>query len=103
MHMFSDIFRQDSRSVPLLSNFGWINSTVGTIVVQVSDILWSKLSLKHLTVLDHDRFLYIVVKFRERWNFCNIIGSIDGKHIRNKCPTKAGSLFYNYKQFFFPP
>jgi hypothetical protein len=55
---------------------------------------------KHLTVSDHDRFLDSAVKFRERWNFPNVIGCIDGKHIRTKCPTKAGPLFYNYKQFF---
>ena len=67
---------------------------------QVCDVLWSKLSSKHLTVPDHDRFLDVAVKFRERWNFPNIIGCIDRKHIRIKCPTKAGSLFYNYKQFY---
>ena len=66
----------------------------------VSDVLWSKLSSKHLTVPDHGRFLDIAFKFREKWNFPNVIGCIDGKHIRTKCPTKAGSPFYNYKQFF---
>ena len=40
----------------------------------------------------------IAVKFRERWNFPNVIGCIDGQHIRIKYPTKAGSLFYNSKQ-----
>ena len=35
--------------------------TVGKIVDQISDVLWSKLSLKHLTVPDHDRFLDIAV------------------------------------------
>jgi len=74
--------------------------TVGKIVDQVCDVLWSKLSSKHLTVPDHDRFLDIAVKFQERWNFPNVIGCIDGKHIHIKCPTKAGSLFDNYKQFF---
>ena len=39
------------------------------------------------------------VKFWERWNFPNVIGCIDGKHICIICPTKTGSLFYNYKQF----
>ena len=67
---------------------------------QIRDVLWSKLSLKHLTVLDHDRFLYTVVKFRERWICRNVIGSVEGKHICFKCPTKPGSLFYNYNLFF---
>ena len=68
--------------------------TAGKIIDQVSDVLWSKLSSKHLTFPDHDRFLDIAVKFRERWNFPNVVGCI-------KCPAKAGSLFYNYKIFLF--
>jgi len=74
--------------------------TVGKRVDQVSDVLWSKLSSNDLTVPDHDRFLDIAVKFRERCNFPNVIGCIDRKHIRVKCPTKAGSLFFNYNFFF---
>jgi len=35
--------------------------TVGKIVHKVSDVLWSKLSLKHLTVPDHDRFLDVLL------------------------------------------
>ena len=68
---------------------------------RVSEVLWSKLSSEQLTVPDHDRCLDVAVKFRETWNFPYVIGYIDGKHIRIKCPTKAGSLFYNYKQI--PP
>jgi hypothetical protein len=70
------------------------------IVDQIRDVLWNKLSLKHLTVPDHDRFLYTTVKFQERWNYRNVISCIDGMHIRFKCPTRAGSLFYSYKLFF---
>jgi hypothetical protein len=67
-------------------------------VNQVSDVLWSKLSSKHLTFPDHDRFLVIAVKFRERLSFPNVIGCTDGKHIRVKRPKKARSLF---NKFFF--
>jgi hypothetical protein len=43
---------------------------MGKIVDQVSDVLWSKLSLKRLTVPDHNGFfLDIAVKFQERCNF----------------------------------
>jgi hypothetical protein len=38
-------------------------------------------------------------------NFANngifpTISAVDGKHIRIFCPSKTGSLFYNYKDFF---
>jgi hypothetical protein len=68
------------------------NYTVGKIMDQVCDVLWSKLSSKHLTVADHGRFLDIALKFREGWNFLNVVGCIDGNHVRIKCPAKAGSL-----------
>jgi len=64
-------------------------------VDQVIDLLWSLLSSKNLTVPDHDRFLYGAVTIQERWSFPNVIDCRDGKHIRIKCLTKAGSLFYN--------
>ena len=53
----------------LAFSFRMDHYTGGKIVDQVNDVLWSKLSSKHLTVPDHDRFLDVVVKFRERWNF----------------------------------
>jgi len=65
----------------------------GKIVYQVSDFLWSKLSSKHITVPDHDRFLDIAVKFRERWNFPNFIGCKNGKHFRIRCPTITDNFF----------
>jgi len=37
----------------------------GKIVDQVSDVLWSKLSLKHLTVLDHYRFCTQLSSFKK--------------------------------------
>jgi len=52
---------------------------------------------KHMSTSDFEN---ISQGFYENWNFPNCIGSIDGKHIRKKCPKKSGSMFFNYKQFF---
>jgi len=82
------------------------NYTIGKIVDQVSDVLCSKLSSKHLTVPDHDRFLDIAVKFRERWNFPNVIDCIDGKHIHVNLLKHAGYVMhqqFNIQQLYALP
>ena len=37
--------------------------------------------------------------YRDRWNFANCFGAIDGKHIRVKRPDNAVSAFHNYKGY----
>lgn len=39
----------------------------------------------------------ILLHFEQRANFPNIIGTIDGKHIRITSPL--GSMYYNYKGY----
>lgn len=49
---------------------------------------------------NREQFMLISEEFKNKWNFPNVIGCIDGKHVRIRCPNRTGSLYYNYKDFF---
>jgi hypothetical protein len=77
--------------------------TVGKAVDHVREVLWSKVSLKHLKVPDHERFLDIAVKFQERWKFSNVMGCIDRStfilNVLQKldhCCTITNIFFYSF-------
>ena len=41
----------------------------------------------------------IAASYSSRWNFHHVLGALDGKHIRIRCPANVGSQFYNYKGY----
>ena len=43
----------------------------------------------------------IALEFERRANFPHCLGVVDGKHIRVIKPEHSGSMFCNYKDFFF--
>lgn len=45
-------------------------------------------------------WLKIADEFYAHTDFPNVIGAIDGKHIRIRQPEHSGSLYYNYKKYF---
>ncbi|KAK2561668.1 Protein ALP1-like [Acropora cervicornis] len=42
-------------------------------------------------------WLQIAKQFKDKWNFPNCLGAIDGKHITLQPPPNSGSHYYNYK------
>ena len=41
----------------------------------------------------------IAASYSSRWNFHHVLGALDGKHIRIRCPANRGSQFYNYERY----
>ena len=42
----------------------------------------------------------IMQSFETLWNFPNLCGAMDGKHVNVRCPAGSGSQFFNYKKTF---
>ena len=75
-------------------------SAVSVIVIEVCVAIWETLQIEHMNLPHIEKFNQISKEFDEKWNFPHCIGSIDGKHIRIKCPSKSGSMYFNYKHFY---
>ncbi|XP_025201650.1 uncharacterized protein LOC112599113 [Melanaphis sacchari] len=86
--------------VALKFDFRVERSTIGIIVKDTCQALWTVLQPKEMPVLTMNDWQDISNVFYLKTNFPNCLGAIDGKHIRCKNPSNSGSLFFNYKKFF---
>lgn len=75
-------------------------TTVGKIIKEICEILWTTLQPIHMKPPTTSDFLKIAEECEKLWNYPNCIGALDGKHVRIKCPAHSGSMFYNYKKYF---
>ena len=75
-------------------------ATVSSIIPQVCDALWKKLSKTHLMAPTCKDLLEIASQFEKIWNFPHCIDAMDGKHVVLQCPKNSGSLFFNYEGTF---
>lgn len=75
-------------------------STIATIVGDTCQAIWNCLQNIHIPLPTSDMFKKIAQDFYTKWGFPHCIGSMDGKHIRIKCPPNSGSMYFNYKHFF---
>uniref|UniRef100_A0A0A9XYF6 Putative nuclease HARBI1 n=1 Tax=Lygus hesperus TaxID=30085 RepID=A0A0A9XYF6_LYGHE len=58
------------------------------------------MQLNHMPKPTVERFQKNAQDYFRKWGYLRVLGSLDGKHIRIKCPPNPGSMFYNYKHFF---
>lgn len=84
----------------LSETFRMNNYTVGKIVEETTDAIWKQLAPVQLPVTNQQGFVKIAADFKDKWNFPNCVGAIDGKHVKIKAPRNSGTMFFNYKQFF---
>nr|CAI5865361.1 unnamed protein product [Callosobruchus analis] len=75
-------------------------STVGTIIKEVCAALWEVLQPLHMKQHTTADFIRIPEEYNRLWDFPNFIGALDDKHVRIRCPSHSGSMFFNYKHFF---
>lgn len=75
--------------------------TIGKIVEDdVCVAIWNQLFPKHMPISNKEDHLKISSTFEVLWNFPHVVGCLDGKHLRVKCPEKSGSMFFNYKIYY---
>lgn len=75
-------------------------STICSIIRETCKALWMILQPEEMPEPNRDGWLNIAKKFYLKTNFPNLVGAVDGKHIRCVNPMNSGSLFFNYKKYF---
>jgi len=81
-------------------NFRMVKTTVPNIVRETCEAIWTAFNPTYLkTPKSSEEWKKIADGFEEEWDFPHSLGSIDGKHIMIEFPKKAGSAYYNYKNF----
>lgn len=66
----------------------------------VCEKIWDHVSNEVMPYPTTERLLETAERFYQKTQFPHCIGAVDGKHVRCIKPSKSGSLFFNYKDYF---
>ena len=84
----------------LMYGFRVAHNTISKLVREVTQAIIEEYGDEVLsTPTTSEAWKAIADKFASRWNFHNVVGALDGKHIAIRCPRNGGSLYFNYKKF----
>ena len=77
-------------------------STISQIIPETCNALWKVLLDNNYIVVPktEKRWREIADGFYKSWNFPNLVGAIDGKHVLIQAPPRSGSVYFNYKKTF---
>ena len=70
------------------------------IIKEVCEAIWKTMALLHTPVPTTEMLRATSNEFYLMWNFPNCVGSTDGKHIRLKCPSNSGRMYYDYQHYY---
>ncbi|KAJ8935883.1 hypothetical protein NQ314_012599 [Rhamnusium bicolor] len=76
-------------------------STIRKIGKTTCTSIWNILQPIYMAPKTTEDWIEVADTFYNRTNFPNVVGAVDGKHIRIVQPDKSGSNFFNYKKVFF--
>ena len=77
-------------------------AVIGKIIPETCNAIWNVLlSEDYIKVpKSEEGWREIAEGFFNRWNFPNLVGAIDGKHVLIQAPARSGSMYFNYKKTF---
>nr|XP_034195291.1 uncharacterized protein LOC117611449 [Osmia lignaria] len=73
------------------------STTISHFIPEVCDALTTVLKEYLQVPSTFEKWERIQRGFEHRWNFPNVIGALDGKHVNIILPISSGSDYYNYK------
>ncbi|XP_046863845.1 uncharacterized protein LOC124457685 [Xenia sp. Carnegie-2017] len=76
------------------------STTVGRIIYETCNALWDKLKEMGFmkTPCTESDWKKVSKDFEDRWNFPNMLGAIDGKHVQMFAPAGQALSFFKYKK-----
>ncbi|CAB4011556.1 Hypothetical predicted protein [Paramuricea clavata] len=77
-------------------------ATISKIIKETTKAIWDVLDEKGFLCVPRTAIEWKAISkdFKEKWNFPNCIGAIDGKHVVVQAPPRSGSDLFNYKKTF---
>ena len=75
-------------------------ATVREIIYSTCEAMWQNMQPVVMPSPDEKMWIEIEKSFCNKWNFPNLIGAIDGKHVIIQAPPHSGSNFFCYKKTF---
>nr|CAI5829194.1 unnamed protein product [Callosobruchus analis] len=74
---------------------------IGKIVPETSWAIYETLKQEYLQLPSSpEEWKKVACDFKNKWQFENCLGAMDGKHILIKKPSNSGSYYFNYKGTF---